>query len=142
MKRLTVMVAVGTLVLAACGGSEATTETTTIPETTTTTTEEATTTTSEAVTSTVAETTTTIPEVTTTEQESNHPAVEEWWCGGIEEAKNLGWTPEVFARELAKAMESGATNVPAESTEQAIEQLERVRCEPDYAKAVGDELGS
>ena len=70
----------------------------------------------------------------------NPEAIESWWCEAMSEAKALGWSPAVFADQFRDALESGVTNSPATSVEEAVGHLRAVECDEEYARSAADEL--
>jgi hypothetical protein len=142
------------LVVAACSASsepdpnvDAGPSTSGLPSSTTTTAPtpvaEPTTTTTAAFTSTLAPTTTVAAGSSTTTApmiEANPPDVEAWWCAAIGRAAAAGSAPQDFAQDFDDDLRYGYTDAPVETVEQAAAQLERVQCDPDYARAVADAL--
>lgn len=149
MYRTISWIVAGTILVAACTGtdtegdsptSEATTVTTGVETTATTvasTTTVAETTSTEAVTTTVASSTTS---TTTTEppRDVNPPDVEAWWCDVFDAA--AGQDPVEFAQGLADDFRHGYSDMPADTLEESAEQAALVSCDPEYGRAVAEAL--
>lgn len=139
------VMAAGSLLVAACSGSDAGDGTSTqAPAETPTTVLEATTpsstTTAAAVTTTVpATTTTTVADTTTTSTtvppvDVNPPEVEAWWCDAFDAAGGQSATD--FAQALLDDFRHGYSSMPAETIADGAEQAAIVQCDPEYGQAV------
>ncbi len=90
------------------------------------------------------ETTTTEATTTTTTETSapaNSPAVEAYWCETFEEVDALWkWTPDEFVAAFIEALETGATNAPVGTLEEAAAQLALVECGDGYGQEIAEAM--
>jgi hypothetical protein len=56
-----------------------------------------------------------------------------WWCASLTEAQAWGMNPADYAEVMKLALETGATNAPVESVEEAAAHLRSLSCEADFS---------
>jgi hypothetical protein len=71
---------------------------------------------------------------------ANPEEVEAWWCENLGEVIDAGMPAPQAAQEFVTILSSGQTSAPADSIEEAVEQLWRLQCHREYAADMADAL--